>query len=52
MNDNKFHLAYSVDNQYIAQQIDHQLSKVGIELDHIRINHARDEKQLQERLST
>ena len=52
MNDNKFHLAYSVDNQDIAQQIDHQLSKVGIELDHIRINHARDEKQLQERLST
>ena len=52
MDNNKFHLAYSIDNQDTAQEIDRHLSKVGIQLDHIRVSHERGEKPLQERLKT
>ncbi len=52
MDNNKFHLAYSIDNQDIAQEIHNHLSRVGIELDHIKVNHSRAEKILQERLKS
>ncbi|MFK8010106.1 MAG: SDR family NAD(P)-dependent oxidoreductase [Saprospiraceae bacterium] len=52
MDNNKFHLVYSVDNQAIAQNIDHHLSRVGIELDHIKMSHQRGETSLQEQLKT
>ena len=50
MNNNKFHLAYSIDNQNIAKEIDNHLSRVGIELDHIIVSHQADEEPLRERL--
>ncbi|MFK7774694.1 MAG: SDR family NAD(P)-dependent oxidoreductase [Saprospiraceae bacterium] len=50
MDNNKFHLAYSIDNQNIAQEIDNHLSRVGIELNLIKIDHQGVEKSLQERL--
>ncbi len=50
MDNNKFHLAYSIDNQDIAQIIDQHLSRVGIELDHIKLTHDFDEIPLQEQL--
>ena len=52
MDNNKFHLAYSIDNQDIAQRIDQYLSRVGIELDHIKVTHEVDETPLQEQLKT
>lgn len=52
MDNNKFHLAYSIDNQDIAQIIDQHLSRVGIELDHIKVTHEINEVSLQERLKT
>jgi NADP-dependent 3-hydroxy acid dehydrogenase YdfG/Tfp pilus assembly protein PilF len=52
MDNNKFHLAYSIDNQHIAQRIDQHLSRVGIELDHIKVTHEVDETPLQEQLKT
>ena len=52
MNNHKFHLAYSSDNQDIAQEIDNHLTRVGIELDHINISHQTSETSLQERFKT
>lgn len=52
MENNKFHLAYSIDNQDVAQKIDQHLSIVGIELDHIKVSHQADETPLQEQLKT
>ena len=51
MDNNKFHIAYSIDNQDIAQEIDNHLSRVGIELDHIMLSHKIGETPLQEQLS-
>jgi len=52
MENNKFHLAYSIDNQDIAQKIDQHLSKVGIELGHIKVSHQANEIPLQVQLKT
>ena len=48
--DNKFHIAYAIENQHIAKDIDNNLSRVGIELDHIMVTNSPDESPLRERL--
>lgn len=50
MDNNRFHLAYSIDNEDVAQRINQHLSRVGIELDHLKITHEIDETPLQEQL--
>lgn len=50
MDNNIFHIAYSIDNQNIAQEIDNHFSRVGIELDHIMVDHVDSSAPLQERL--
>lgn len=50
MDNNKYHLAYSIDNQDVALEINNHLSRVGIELNLIKVANHGDEKPLQERL--
>ncbi|HFC01377.1 MAG TPA: SDR family NAD(P)-dependent oxidoreductase [Phaeodactylibacter sp.] len=48
---NQFQIAYSVDNQHLAKEIDHHLSSVGIQLNHIMVGHNIDDAPLQQRLN-
>ncbi|MEM6965497.1 MAG: SDR family NAD(P)-dependent oxidoreductase [Bacteroidota bacterium] len=50
MNNNQFHLAYSADNQEVAQEIDRHLSRVGIQLIHVPVDGGADENALREQL--
>lgn len=50
MDNNKFHIAYAIENQHIAKDIDNNLSRVGIELDHIMVTNNIEEIQLREKL--
>lgn len=50
MDNSQFHLAYSIDNQDVAQEIDNHLSRVGIQLVHVPVDPNADEISLRERL--
>ena len=50
MDNNLYHLVYAMENKHIATDIENNLSRVGIELDHIIVSNNPDEIQLRERL--